>query len=311
MNPTAMWGQVVAAILAGLLAGLSPAWPAVAGAGVLLGAWWLVLRTSYLAALGDRRRSDGRDEGPNRTALDHEVTAQSLLLVAVAIAVGGIGGLDKSTRVTESAATATCFAAIAMLFFAVFASSLVDWYYIRPRLDGVIREPPCRSSRDEAWMSVTRWWYLHRVIAELVGIFAIVVALTALLAALFAAGHPTVTVLISLGGAVLGLLVTWYRRAFRTLRDYVMDEPRLWLGDLLVDPADGSVSYLLHVTIKGLVVRDRYVDSDEWGRKRDLEFKEMIEKRFRARQFDGCRKCSMINKQCELKWTGRDAKQTS
>jgi hypothetical protein len=47
-------------------------------------------------------------------------------------------------------------AAFAALAFLVYASSLVDWYFVRPRVDGVVRTPPCRSSRDPVWSFVTR-----------------------------------------------------------------------------------------------------------------------------------------------------------
>jgi hypothetical protein len=46
-----------------------------------------------------------------------------------------------------------------------FLSSLVDWYYVLPRRDGLVCVPPCRAPADERWQGVTWFWLLHRFVA--------------------------------------------------------------------------------------------------------------------------------------------------
>jgi len=55
----------------------------------------------------------------------------------------------------------------------ILLSSLIDWYVILPRISGLLGIRPCREPdtdfprRPQTWREVTRWWYIHRIIAAL------------------------------------------------------------------------------------------------------------------------------------------------
>jgi hypothetical protein len=57
----------------------------------------------------------------------------------------------------------------------ISASSMVDWYYVLPRIAGVVWQRPCRAPQTTAglagcpagdWLVLTRHWYRHRWAAE-------------------------------------------------------------------------------------------------------------------------------------------------
>jgi hypothetical protein len=303
-----MWGQVLGILLALAATALSPAFPAALALAVLLGLSWLALNMSYAAALGTAKRSEGGEGRPNRKRLDRHVALQSLLVVGFGLLVGAAGAVDHAIWVTSSPALCVCFGALAVLGFAIYVSGLIDWYYIRPQLDGVVRSPPCRSSREQTWGTVTRRWYRHRAITELVVIFAIVVAVTALLLALLAdRDDPSAATIVAFAAPVIACFVVFRDGALQTLREYDFSPPRLWLGDLLTDPASGQISYLLHVTVSGIVVREWNPDDGSWEAPRMVKFAELEATRYRRSDFDRCGECSLINPECEWRFTDREA----
>jgi hypothetical protein len=276
-------------------AGLGPACIAPLGlAGAFLG-WWCFLDSGYASALGEQKRS------AKRRGRDRQVATQSFLIWVTALAAGLVGLLDHGVWITRSAPLGVCLAVLALLGFSVFSSSLVDWYYIRPLLDGVVREPPCRSSREEIWMTVTRRWYRHRSIAELVAVATIAVAFTALMAAIFVRGHPGIETLVTVAGVPIALLAGLQVQALDTLRRYGIDPPRLWLGDLLEDPTGSESAYLVHVTVRGIVVRERNPRTGAWSGLTDVTFDEVAARRYRGEPFTGCEECALINPECEWK----------
>lgn len=50
----------------------------------------------------------------------------------------------------------------------IFASSLVDWYRVLPRMSGVVCPGPCESPGDPRWVKVTNLWLFHRGLATLI-----------------------------------------------------------------------------------------------------------------------------------------------
>ncbi|MEO7895581.1 MAG: hypothetical protein ABIR57_15345 [Aeromicrobium sp.] len=59
------------------------------------------------------------------------------------------------------------FVGLSTLLTIVFVSSLIDWFYVRPRRDGLVCLPPCWEPANERWYRVTRTWIRHRMIADL------------------------------------------------------------------------------------------------------------------------------------------------
>lgn len=58
-------------------------------------------------------------------------------------------------------------AVMAGVIVVCFLSSLVDWYFVLPRRDGLVGPPPCKAPRESRWQRVTWFWSVHRLVAAL------------------------------------------------------------------------------------------------------------------------------------------------
>jgi hypothetical protein len=162
-----------------------------------------------------------------RTGLDRLVAVEVLcafaapLAVAIAAAAEGLRvGLDPRLSVTVAVAAAV--AAVC------FVSSLVDWYYVLPRRDGLIGNPPCRSPGDSRWARVTWFWFLHRFVAAVAtigGVYAIAICLGLLL-------YDRYPAVVSGAGGITVILavITFFARSY--LQD-ILAVWRLLLGPTL------------------------------------------------------------------------------
>lgn len=133
-------------------------------------AFWLSLNHKYARDLHGKARKDERARD------DRKVTGQVAVVVLLPSVFGGIAA--GYTPPLDSAPLTVGFTAVACFWLATYWSCLVDWYYIRPRRDGVVGHPPCHGGSED-WTTVTRLWYLHRGIVVVVGAVAGVVALSA------------------------------------------------------------------------------------------------------------------------------------
>jgi hypothetical protein len=126
----------------------------------------VALNAGYAYSLQDRGRPPRRRHGDRWVARYIAFGFGVPLVVAV---VTHVAGYEPHVHVWDFNVAETSALAIAggALFVLIMLSSLIDWYYIRPRIDGVVCEPPCRSSGSDRWKRPTRWWYLHRGIVTL------------------------------------------------------------------------------------------------------------------------------------------------
>jgi hypothetical protein len=209
----------------------------------ILGASLLALLCALGAAagatlLGLRYRHDVAVAGaaipPHRARLDDVVASDTVaalapatLLIVVSLAVGlGPGGDAVGT-----ARIAVGFLAVAAA--AIYLSSLVDWYVILPRVSGQLGARPCRD-RDpcfpfpHSWKEVTRWWYIHRIVATLAFRFLVAAAIAAVLGEFIGAGEETKI----LAGLVLGIFATYVS----TLSSAVFQgaQPKLLVGETAI-----------------------------------------------------------------------------
>jgi hypothetical protein len=101
----------------------------------------LALNAGYAQALGDLGRPTRRMKGDLWVA---RFIGIALALPAVASAVLLLADHNADERLWEFDLTQTAVLVIspAVLFTLMLLSSLVDWYYIRPRIDGVVWAPP-------------------------------------------------------------------------------------------------------------------------------------------------------------------------
>jgi len=271
MNPTFMWVQAICLALACTVLTLTPGHLEALVLALLLAAHWLVMNATYAAALGGRRRSAGEDGGPDRQRQDRRVRRQVVMAVSIGLATGVAGPRLQHLWLWHDRTLLTvCFGALGALGWTIYASSLIDWYYVRPRIDGIVRKPPCLSSGDEAWGDVMRLWYLHRAIAEFLAIVAVITAFSSFVGALIAGkgSLPTVAA-VALPTGAAGALVLLTQTALSTLRHRALNRPWVWIGDELRD-GNGWRAYVLHLTMSGVLVSVWDSRRRRWGREREI-----------------------------------------
>lgn len=142
-----------------------------AGAAVLLAG--LILDGGYRAAVAQARRrarSEPRPIPSKRVPLDWLVRAQWALagLAGIATAVVRSAFHLETLRLPDGTLGLFLNAAVTaatIALAAIFVSSLIDWYWILPRVSGVVRRAPCEEAGGQRWARVTGVWLFHRGVA--------------------------------------------------------------------------------------------------------------------------------------------------
>ena len=108
-----------------------------------------------------------------------DVWNRSDLKVAVSILIAGIAplaiGLVTHGRVVlvwipHPARLAAVLVMAGLIAASIYVATLIDWYYILPRVGGLICPPPCRSSAHREWITVTRAWLTNRWLSIVIGV---------------------------------------------------------------------------------------------------------------------------------------------
>jgi hypothetical protein len=308
-----MWVQAICLALASAILGLTPVHLEAIVLALLLAAVWLVLNASYAHALDGRGRSAGEDGGPDRQRQDRRVRRQAVMAVAVGLAAGVAGSHVQDLWLWHDRTLLTvCFGALGALAWVIYASSLVDWYYVRPRIDGIVRRPPCLSSGDEAWGDLMRLWYLHRAIAEFLAIVAVIAAFSSFVGAMIAGTDdlPTAAA-VALPTGAAGALVLLTQAALSTLRHRALNRPWVWIGDELRD-GNGWRAYVLHLNMSGVLVSVWDPRRRRWGREREIAHERLDAQSIEPAHFDGCsryggERCCQVNPGCEWDATDHEA----
>jgi hypothetical protein len=128
---------------------------------------------------------------PHRAALDRVVEGDAILMVSFALAVCAAFALHPIHATHWLVVSGESSRVFALGWTVVYASSLVDWYLILPRVSGQLGHRPCRAADEVAefsfpstWREVTRWWYIHRVVAAISFRFGLSTAIATAAAAL-------------------------------------------------------------------------------------------------------------------------------
>lgn len=249
---------VQAAILASVLGVLAFSSTPVVAAVItgLLALTWLGLDGAYAWELNREERREARARGDRQVS---RIVLSALALSVSALVARAITG----HRFWSSAALTVGSAAIAVFWLSAFSACLIDWYYVRSRRDGVVRDPPCRSSGHADWKSMTRIWYLHRAIVVIAGAVTAAVAAVAFgLAALGGTnGNDAVKVgslLVAGAGASVGLTRLFYgglASVGNVLTACCYVGPDIAVGDKLVGGGESFVKgYVRDVALEGLTV---------------------------------------------------------
>lgn len=251
MNPGTVLGQSIAlCITTSTLAilDLPVATLLMCTAGLL---WVLWLNYAYGRKLGNKPRTSRRAKGDKVIA--RQVLISYLTPAVIAAAVLMIGkGVQPSAGIITTTDIQVFLVIASITLLSWLVSSHVDWYYIRPRIDGVVVPPPCRTSRDTMWKGVTRKWYIHRAIASAVTGGAVIAV--ALLVGI-TLGEQWPKALAEIGGfaAIFALGAFLLRSEWRNFHPTVamIREPLYWLGDDLRYETDmwKERGFVLHVAI--------------------------------------------------------------
>lgn len=281
-----------------------------AGAGVT---WMLAFNAGYAHDLKDRGRPARRIHGDLWVGRYVALGVLGPFLIAVALRSLAY---DPEVRVWDFTAdeTSSLLVGAAALFTVILASSIVDWYYIRPRIDGVVGTPSCRSSGSDRWKGPTRWWYLHRGIATLAYIaYALLVALVVML--MLVREHPAAAGVIGGVGGIASLLLIFagkYRAQLPTVAQFVLS-PAYCLGDDLSYEAGrwAGRGFVLHVAVPVT----KLVPLDQFGHPTGVPFVErknsdLGEADLTSRRTIACDKsCVRLNPECVVGEARRDQRQ--
>jgi len=154
----------------------------VGGAAVL---WLMALHIKYRR---DLRITDSTLP-PHRERLDRVVLRDPFRMVVPATLFSALFLLGVIDPIGDEAAVYGASSALVVTALAVWGSSLFDWYLILPRISGQLGYRPCRAAQEEEWFpfpytwkEVTRWWYIHRVVAALIFRLGLSAAIAAVIA---------------------------------------------------------------------------------------------------------------------------------
>lgn len=199
------------------------------------------------------RRRDDRVLA-HRAALDRVVQLQWVATAVLGMAlVVGIGTIDSPPLQDVSDVVQALIVGVAVGVASVYASALIDWYWVLPKISGMVGLAPCERVGGEGFAGVTKIWFFHRAAATTVVTF-VLAGVPGYLAGQAGSGGEGAALAI-LGSALaigynsVGNAVTpAFRQAFN---------PRLLVGDLIrvrAHPEDPCLTdaYVVDVSIQGL-----------------------------------------------------------
>jgi hypothetical protein len=206
---------------------------------------YIVICVGLYASYRITARAPFRPIPPHRQALDQLVERQSLcagaagLLSLAAVNFANIGPFHV-TRILVAILAAAVIGSII-----VFLSSIVDWWWILPRIAGIFRPAPCQCEGGEHWTGVTSIWLFHRGLATVV----VSGALTSVPAymATTTTGH-TATAYTVAAGVFGGTLAAFFSGAFVAL--YLCLSPKVRIGDRVA--VDTRSAYVMDVEVSGV-----------------------------------------------------------
>lgn len=172
MNPSTVVNQVIwCAVFGGVVA--VPASPGLRAfllaTFAVLFLWWLAFKTEYWWRARGVGRTIDRFAGDRAVGLAFPASTCGVALVVALLHVLGVRDSShwgwRAWHVVDSAP-----AVVVVLLAAVAASSTIDWYFVRPRRDGIVTLPVCfpatRESRRRR-MRLTKWLLWHRSLTTL------------------------------------------------------------------------------------------------------------------------------------------------
>jgi hypothetical protein len=255
MEPkAAMTTQVVLALAAIALLSLQGATDTATAVAVGLAGFAAALDLSYVVRARGRRCL----VLAHRRWLDRLVRTQWLCLLGAGAAIAqSLGAAEAHPLSAASDAVKILIAASAIGIGTIYASSLVDWYWVLPKISGIVAPPPCTRVVAKTYAGVTKVWLFHRAAATAV-ITALIAGTPAYIAGTVAEGSLTRAALTVLGAAAaIGFNAAtagtvWAFRQFLS--------PQLEVGSYVrkrknVDAIDPQDAYIVDVSVQGVKVK--------------------------------------------------------
>lgn len=251
---------------------------ALAAAGIAVGivAIGLALDASYIV----RRQTDRLLD--HRRNLDRIVRTQWAGIALTGLAAAGLSSMTDWTPLADAGTlVAAIVIGLAVAAPAVYVSSLVDWYWILPKIAGMIGLAPCERTGGRMYAGVTKIWLFHRAAATTIVTF--VLAGVPGFMATTASGGPEGSAWVILGSALaigFNSVNDGITQAFR----YALN-PKICVGDVVrvrVNPEDSGLqdAYVADVSIHGLKYKPiaelsagdpRFVDEGELMHNHEIE----------------------------------------
>jgi hypothetical protein len=127
----------------------------------------------YVRYRGDLQAAEIKEVPGNRARLDLIVAGDLRAAIAVGLAASVVA-LALGDHRPDLGVAPISAVILGVTAAVILLSSLIDWYVILPRVGGLLGIRPCRrphgrfSRRPKTWREVTRWWYIHRIVAAVV-----------------------------------------------------------------------------------------------------------------------------------------------
>jgi hypothetical protein len=236
----------------------------------LAGGLALVLLVGAAALLRQYQRWMNEPAPPHRAPLDRLVASQWILagLVGLAAAAGvGISGVNSLAVTTPVRIGQALAGAAAIALCAVYLSSLVDWYYVLPRVGGLGgRAAPCEKP-GEQWKYPTAIWLLHRGLATGIVVAAITAAPVYLAGTL---GTASVKALLGVVAVVIGGGMAALNQKGLASITNAFNQP-IYVGDTTLINRPGEAegapmlrrrAYTVDISVQG--IKYQYLDGDDF-----------------------------------------------
>jgi hypothetical protein len=243
---------------------------AVAGTGLNLAVWgalrmpyrqarrrWSIVDAYTPAELADAAGA-AMPSVAARVRLDRLVDRSAIAATAAGVlglAVGLAAGTDAPGQLAGHAAGA----ALVVGAGGIFWSSLVDWYWVLPRISGLTGHRACRLDPEPgadriSWEEVTRWWIIHRIAA----VVAVAVAAGGLVGTVAGLGARSLDAAPAVQGmvAVLSAIVATFAEVYRKKAAHglpLLLHPEIVVGESYLD-AIGGPCFPVDVAMEGFKI---------------------------------------------------------
>lgn len=192
---------------------------------------------------------------PHRRRLDNVVRAQWCGIAAVGVAVAAAFHAAGYAPLSEAATfVQTLVIGVVVAAPTIYVSSLVDWYWILPKVSGMTGLAPCERPAEERWAGVTGIWFFHRAVATAV-VTGVLAAVPGYMAGSTSAGGAASAGWVLLGSA-LAIGYNSVNTGLRTAFAYAFNPP-VHVGDIIRvrdEPEDREMknAYVVDVSVQGL-----------------------------------------------------------